>query len=108
MPPVVEPFAILLYLHKLKGPHAAGAYLKAGRTIEMYVALFTCLVHLLRLRLSKPSTFDAIASVASVWVCQDLSLLKCTRLSTTSTMCLFDCLSKRLLKLILMTWHFAG
>ena len=74
-----------------EGSHAAEAYSKVGRTREVYAALFTCLVHSLRLRLRKPSVFDAFAVVASIWVCHDKSLLIFTPryfpLSTTSSVC---------------------
>ena len=48
-----------------EGSHAADqAYSKVRRTREMYAALFTYLVHSLRLCLKKPSVFDAFAVVA--------------------------------------------
>ena len=43
-----------------EGSHAAEAYSRVVRTREVYDALFTCLVHSLRLRLRKPSVFDAL------------------------------------------------
>ena len=71
--------------------HAAEAYSRVERTGEVYAALFTCLVHSLRLRRKKPSVFDAFAVVASIWVCHDMSLLIFTPryfpLSTTSSVC---------------------
>ena len=57
-----------------EGSHAAEAYSRVGRTREVYAALFTCLVHSLRLGLRKPSVFDAFAVVESIWVCHDKSL----------------------------------